>query len=601
MSTVNKIGPLDEYHNALLYQAELETDMDSFESEITDPRVYNAKFVRKPSDPDSPTFREAMGGIEADKYIEAMKEEITNLKRMNTWILIDREPHMKVLKGTWAFKLKRTPDGVAYRHRSRFCVRGDQQEYGINYFETFAPVVQWSTIRLLLILILTNQWKAKVIDYTNAFPQANIDTDIYVETPALFGCKSGEDKVLKLRKSLYGLKQSPRTFYQHLSKSLQNRGWTVSTIDPCLFMKHNMMCVIYVDDTIFAGPNQDLIDKEVELHGIKHLDEEQPLEFRDEGELSAFLGIKIEQKDSNEYYLSQPGLIDKVLKAAGMQECNPNATPSTLDPLGPDKESQPMDESWEYASIIGMLMYLANNTRPDIAHAVHACARYTHYPKKTHATAVKHILRYLKGTCDKGMVIKPNHKEELDCYVDSDFAGLYPVYPDQDPNSTKSRTGYVILYQGCPILWVSKMQTQCALSTMESEYLALSQSMRDLIPLREILKEVNQMVFKISESTPKCSANSKSFSDIVSEEGNITIPPSKVYKDNNACLKFARLPRLTPRTKHIAVPYHWFRAKVEQLEIIIEPISTDRQLADQFTKPLTIDKFLKARKDLMGW
>ena len=268
---------------------------------------------------------------------------------------------------------------------------------------------------------------------------------------------------------------------------------------------------------------------------------------------------------------------------------------------GPDKDGQPMDKNWEYASIIGMLMYLANNTRPDIAHAVHACARYTHYPKKSHATAVKHILRYLKGTCNKGMVIKPNHKEELDCYVDSDFAGLYPVYPDQDPNSTKSRTGYVILYQGCPILWVSKMQTQCALSTMESEYLALSQSMRDLIPLREILKEVNQMVFNKLRGTPKCSANSKSFSDIVSDEENVTLPPSKVYEDNNACLKFARLPRLTPRTKHIAVPYHWFRAKVEQLEIIIEPISTDKQLADQFTKPLTIDKFLKGRKDLMGW
>ena len=150
-----------------------------------------------------------------------------------------------------------------------------------------------------------------------------------------------------------------------------------------------------------------------------------------------------------------------------------------------------------------MLMYLSNNTRPDIAYSVHACARYTHYPKKTHATAVKHILRYLKGTSDQGMFIKPNHKEELDCYVDSDFAGLYPIYPDQDPNSTMSRTGYVILYQGCPILWVSKIQTQCALSTMKSEYLALSQSMRDLIPLREILKEVNKAVFRKLTHTPQ--------------------------------------------------------------------------------------------------
>ena len=148
-------------------------------------------------------------------------------------------------------------------------MRGDQQEYGVNYFETFAPVVQWSTIRILLILILTNNWTTRVIDYTYVFPQADIDTDIYVEPPALFSSKSGEDKVLKLRKSLYGLKQSSCTFYQHLSQGLQNRGWKPSAIDHCLFMKKQMIYVIYVDDTIFAGPKQEEIDREVKLLGIK--------------------------------------------------------------------------------------------------------------------------------------------------------------------------------------------------------------------------------------------------------------------------------------------------------------------------------------------
>ena len=232
-----------------------------------------------------------------------------------------------------------------------------------------------------------------MIDYTNTFPQADIDTDIFVEPPALFGSKSGGHRILKLKKSLHELKQSSRTFYQHLSKSLQNRGWTVSVIDPCFFMKENMMCVIYVDDMIFAGRNQEMIDKEVRLLGIKQSNEEQPLGFRDEGESSAFLGIKIEQKGPKEYYFSLPGLIANVLKAAGMEDCNPNSTLSTLDPLGPEKDGQPMNESLEYPSIIGMLMYLANNTRPDIAHTVHACTRYTHLPRKSHATAVKHILR----------------------------------------------------------------------------------------------------------------------------------------------------------------------------------------------------------------
>ena len=468
LSSVEHIQAMDASDAILAYHAELQTDMVTSQPNITDPRIYNAKFNKKKLDPDSPTFHQAMSGDEADKYIEAMKEEVTNLKRMNTWVLVDRQAHMKVLKGTWAFKLKRTPDGVAYRYRSRFCVRGDQQEYGVNYFETFAPVIQWSTIRLVLIFILTQGWTTRVIDYTNAFPQANIDTDIFVEMPALFGSKQGTDKVLKLKKSLYGLKQSPRTFYQHLSQGLKDRGWTASAIDPCLFMKHNMMCVIYVDDTIFTGPNQELIENEIKLLGIKQPHEERPFEFRDEGELSAFLGIKIEKQDEHRFYLSQPGLIEKVLTASGMMDCKPNTTPSALEPLGPDEEGEPMNESWEYASILGMLMYLANNTRPDIAHAVHACARYTHAPKKSHATAVKHILRYLKGTMQKGMVLSPNSKHELDCFVDSDFAGNYKYFKDQDPTSTKSRTGYVIMYQGCPILWVSKLQTQCALSTMES-------------------------------------------------------------------------------------------------------------------------------------
>ena len=313
------------------------------------------------------------------------------------------------------------------------------------------------------------------------------------------------------------------------------------------------------------------------------------------GEVSAFREIKIGQLSNDEFCQSQPGLIAKVLAAAGMTDYNSNSTPAVILPLGPNLEGEPMNEKWECASIIGMLMYLSNNTRPDIAHAVHAvhaCARFTHNPKKSHTTAVKHILCYLQGTKQKGMLIKPDNSNELNCFVDSDSAENYTVYPDQDHTSTKSRTGYIILFKGCPILWVSKMRTQCALSTMESEYLALSQSMRDLIPLREMLKEINELVSNQKSLNPTCSNNLKSFSDIISSEHESPIPKSKVYEDNAACLKFSRLPRLTPRTKHIAVPYHWFRSQVEQMEISIEPINLENQLADQFTKSLPLDKFL---------
>jgi hypothetical protein len=143
------------------------------------------------------------------------------------------------------------------------------------------------------------------------------------------------------------------------------------------------------------------------------------------------------------------------------------------------------------------------------------------------------------------------------------------------------------------------MQTQVALSTMEAEYIALSQSMRDLIPIREVLKEVMSQVFTV-EPNITYHSHSKAFDDTVGTAPHL-IPQSTVYEDNDACLKFARMPKLTPRTKHIGTPYHWFRTQVERLEIHIERVDTANQLADQFTKGLPVASFRLARKRLMGW
>ena len=179
-----------------------------------------------------------------------------------------------------------------------------------------------------------------------------------------------------------------------------------------------------------------------------------------------------------------------------MTHCNGCDTPATVDPLHADKDGAPFAEPWKYDSIIGMLMYLAGNTRPDIAYAVHQAARFTHGARNSHANGIKRILRYLKKTKTEGLILRPQQDLRVDCYVDADFGGLFAVEDKQDPGSVKSRTGYVIFYRGAPLLWVSKMQTQIALSTMEAEYIALSQSMRDLIPIREVLKEIMSIVFE---------------------------------------------------------------------------------------------------------
>ena len=193
------------------------------------------------------------------------------------------------------------------------------------------------------------------------------------------------------------------------------------------------------------------------------------------------------------------------------------------------------------------------------------------------------------------MQLKPNGQLEVDCcYVDADFAGLWSVEDDEDPISVKSRSGHLILFMGCPFSWSSKLpQTQIALSTMESEYIPLSNAMRELIACREILKEIFTYVMHDTEKGKSINYHtiSKTFGEI---------PPSIVHEDNEACLKFATTPKMSPRTKHIAIPYHFFRSKVGK-EIKVVAVNTDNQLADQFTKGLPQDKFLRDRKLLMGW
>jgi hypothetical protein len=194
--------------------------------------------------------------------------------------------------------------------------------------------------------------------------------------------------------------------------------------------------------------------------------------------------------------------------------------------------------------------------------------------------------------------MSPNKSLKLDCYVDSDFGGLFAAEDCQNPMCAESRTGYVLLFSCVHILWVSKMQTQIALSTMEAEYITLSQSMRDLIPVREILKEIKGQMLGEEDLSPKCSSRSNAFKDANGEED---IPQSTVFEDNAACLQMARMPNLSPRTKHIEIPLHWYRSKVMDLSIEIQAIGTDQQWADQYTKSLCAEKFVKQRKATQGW
>ena len=201
-----------------------------------------------------------------------------------------------------------------------------------------------------------------------------------------------------------------------------------------------------------------------------------------EGTIFGFLGINFKCKDKT-IELSQPGLISKVIKYTGTDEAKIKHTPAASVPLGTDKDGEPFDKEWSYPAAVGMLLYISWNTWPDIQFAVHQAARFSHYPRKSHAQAIKWIIRYLLKTGDKGICFVPHFKEGLDCYVDADFAGLYGYEDEQDLVCVKSRTGFTLTLFGCPILWSSKLQIYIYLSSTAAEYVAFSMAMRELLPM----------------------------------------------------------------------------------------------------------------------
>ena len=526
------------------------------------------------TDPDTFTYREAMSSEFADDWREAMAKEISALEGKNTWTETDKSnAESRILPGTWVFRIKRTPDGIPYKFKARYCVRGDLQE---GDPETFAPVVAWSSVRLFLVLSLLLDWYTCTVDFSNAFVQAKLDSPIWIHLPQGFRSSRGHNTCLRLQKSLYGVSVAPRLWYEHLTAALVDEGFKSSQNDPCLLHKTNMMVVQYVDDLAVAAKDETLVNELIaRLQG-------RGFELTREGSFSEFLGIKFDQDPvTKSINMTQKGLIQKIIETTGMTDCKPNWTPAATEALGIDPDGEPMTEEWSYPSIVGMLLYLTTNTRPDLAFAVSQVARFTHSPKQSHASAVKTIVRYLHRTSDQGMIFSPTGNFELEMYVDADFGGLYRRDPDSEPTSAKSRTGFLINLGGCPLLWKSHLQSSISLSTTESEYSALSSSLRTLLPLQALLLEV---IIALE----------------LSAELRATVI-STVFEDNAACLLLATTHRTTNRTKYYHIKWHWFWDSVRRGLVSIKAISTKDQRADYLTKGLVRETFERIRKLVQGW
>jgi hypothetical protein len=528
---------------------------------------------------DNPNWRQAMNGPFKEEYWKAALKEIETLESMDAWEIVDRDDeNMNVIDSIWAFKVKRFPDGMVKKFKARFCARGDQQLDGIDFFETYAPVVQWTTVRLMLILEILLQLKSKQGDVTAAFLHADLDEKekVYVEMPLGFRQKG---KVLKLKKTLYGLRQSPRAFWQFLTKAMVACGMEVSKMDPCLFVGARVTAVAFVDDILFWSTDVAYI---TEL-GIKL--REQGLLLEEEDDAAGFLGVEMSRTEEGFMEMKQTGLIDRILEALGLDSklATNKWTPAEAKPLIRDEEGKGPQGSYSYASVVGMLLYLSGHSRPDIAYAVNCCARYMFNPRLSHEKALKRIGRYLKATRDKGLILKPSSSLKIDAFPDADFAGLYGHEKIQNPEVVKSRTGFLITVCECPVVWVSKLQTETALSTMEAEVIALSHCCRELFPVIDIVKELGDVVGLPTK--------------------DLTTMHVSIHEDNAGALVLAETipPEYTPRSKYYAIKTVWFREEIQKRAIKLLKIDTVEQLGDIFTKGLPRATFEYLRKRMMGW
>ena len=442
--------------------------------------------------------------------------------------------------------------------------------------ETHSPVVSWSSVRMFLVLALTLGWYTCTIDFSNAFVQAQLEKPVWIHLPRGFLSSRLGKTVLKLKKSLYGLTFASRLWHEHLLKALHSLGFKASTTDPCLLFRSDMILIVYVDDLGIATPDKAATDKLVQ----SLLD--KGFELTREGSFSEFLGIKLEcNAQTKALTLTQSGLIKRIMEATDLVDCNHNWTPASPLTLGSDPDGEPMDEVWNYRSVVGMLLYLSTNTRPDISFAVSQVARFSHVPKKSHATAVKMIVRYLARTVDKGTIIHPTGKLDLACYVDADFGGLFKREPDTDTNSVRSRTGYIISLGGAPLTWKSQLQTEVCLSTLESEYVALSSALRVLLPLKRLLQELVTILHIPEEISTSISC--------------------VCFEDNSGALLLATTYRLTSRTRYISSKVHWFWIHHKNGEFVVRPIGTLDQRADYLTKGLPREPFERNRLGNQGW
>jgi hypothetical protein len=334
------------------------------------------------SDPDTMYYHQAMKEPDRKQFIKAMKDEVDGQLKNQNFSVIKRSQlpeGARVLPSVWAMRRKRRiATQEVYKWKARLNIDGSKQIHGEDYTETYAPVATWASIRLMLIHSIINKWHTRQIDYVQAYTQADVEKNMYMEIPKGFEVDGPDDCVLQIHKNIYGQKQAGLVWNKHLVSKLKEVGFNQCESDPCIFIKGSVMYVLYTDDSILMGPDSNELDQIIEQMKNTGLD------LTVEGDISDFLGVKIDYKDDGTIHLTQPHLIDSILKELHLTrpDTKSKTTPAASSKiLGRHPDSTEFDGHFHYRKVIGKLNYLEKSTRPDIAYAVHQCARFSAEPK----------------------------------------------------------------------------------------------------------------------------------------------------------------------------------------------------------------------------
>jgi transposase InsO family protein len=518
------------------------------------------------------TYAEAMTTPEREQWEQAMREELASIVANHTWTLVPLPAGRKAVGCKWVLKIKRKADGSIDRFKARLVAKGFLQKEGLDYTETFAPVARMPSLRALLAIAAAQDLEVHQMDVRTAFLNGELEEDIYMEQPQGFVASGSQAQlVYKLHRSLYGLKQAGRAWYKKIDAALSELGLRPTASDSCIYVLHEasttVYILLYVDDLL-------LISNDLGRLSLIKAELSKRFDMKDLGEAQFILGIQIQRdRARRRISLSQSEYIKTILNRFDMAECKPvrspmavgtkllreePSTPSVIDHQQADPQEDDMAEV-PYAQAVGALMYAAMGTRPDIAYCTTSLSQFMQKPTRTHWTALKRVLRYLKGTQQARLLYQPSaDKQEcsLDVhgYCDSDWGN--------DVSDRRSITGWAFLLHGCAVSWQSRKQRTTALSSVEAEYMAAAAATKEAVWWRQFLTEL----------------------------GVRPTGPTALYSDSQGSIALAKNPDHHDRTKHIDMRYHFIREQLATQAIRMEFVGTEWMLADALTKPLGTDR-----------